>query len=207
MTPREQELLAVGRRMIATEAETLARLGESLDQSFVEAVDTILACRGKLIVSGMGKSGIIARKIAATLTSTGTPALFLHPAEAAHGDLGIITPEDVVVLLSYSGETDELRSIVLHAQRGGNPIISITGNPNSSLATKANVNLNIKVEREDCVLDIVPTSSTTAELAIGDAIATALMHSRRFRCDDFARLHPGGYIEHRIEMTQGDTYK
>lgn len=207
MIQRQQELLAIGRKMIDTEAQTLARLGESLDQSFVEAIEIILDCRGKLVFSGMGKSGHIARKIAATLTSTGTPALFLHPAEAAHGDLGIITPEDVVVLLSYSGETDELRSIVYHAERGGNKIIAMTGNSASSLAKRANVHLSIKVESEDCVLDIVPTSSTTAELAMGDAIATALMYSRGFHSSDFALLHPGGYIERRIEMANSETTK
>lgn len=207
MISRQQELLNVGRKMIHTEAETLLRLEQLLDDSFVEAIERILVCRGKLVFTGMGKSGLIARKIAATLTSTGTPSLFLHPAEAAHGDLGIITPHDIIVALSYSGETDELRSIVNHAKENNNPIIAMTGNSASSLASIADVHLSIKVDNEDCVLDIVPTSSTTAQLALGDAMAAALMFLRGFRCDDFAHLHPGGYIERRIEMTKGGEHK
>ena len=200
MTVLHEELLSVGRKMIRTEVDTLALMEQSLDDSFVMAVEAILQCRGKLILTGMGKSGLVARKIAATLTSTGTPSVFLHPAEASHGDLGIITREDVVVALSYSGETDELRAIVEYAKTQGNRLIAMTGCITSSLAKAADVNLNIVANQEDGVIDIVPTASTTAQLAMGDAIATALMHARGFRRADFARLHPGGYIERRIEM-------
>lgn len=187
--------------MIHTEADTLYLLEQSLDASFAAAVEAIYHCRGKVVITGMGKSGLIARKIAATLTSTGTPTIFLHPAEASHGDLGIIAADDVVFALSYSGETDELRAIVEYAERNNNAIIAMTGNASSSLARHSDVHLNITVESEDCVLDIVPTSSTTAQLAMGDAIATTLMHMRGFQRGDFAHLHPGGYIERRIEMT------
>lgn len=204
MTTRNEELLMVGRTMIHTEAEALTLLEQSLNESFIAAVETIYTCRGKVVITGMGKSGIIARKIAATLTSTGTPTIFLHPAEASHGDLGIISEDDVIFALSYSGETDELRAIVEYAEHNNNPIIAMTGNATSSLANHANVCLNITIKAEDSVLDIVPTASTTAQLALGDAIATALMHLRGFHCSDFARLHPGGYIERRIEMTQNN---
>ena len=190
--------------MINTEVETLTLLAQSLDESFLAAVEAIYNCTGKVVITGMGKSGIIARKIAATLTSTGTPTIFLHPAEASHGDLGIITAGDVVIALSYSGETDELRAIVEYAERNNNTLIAMTGNASSSLARHANVLLNITVQTEDCVLDIVPTSSTTAQLAMGDAIATVLMQMRDFKCANFAQLHPGGYIERRIKMNEGN---
>lgn len=202
MTFQHDELLAVGRKMIHTEVDTLTLLAESLDDSFIAAVEAIYNCTGKVVITGMGKSGIIARKIAATLTSTGTPTIFLHPAEASHGDLGIIAAGDVVIALSYSGETDELRAVVEYAERNNNTLIAMTGNASSSLARHGNVLLNIMVQTEDCVLDIVPTSSTTAQLAMGDAIATVLMHMRGFQCADFAQLHPGGYIERRIKMNE-----
>lgn len=202
MTFQHEELLALGRKMINTEVETLTLLAQSLDDSFLAAVEAIYNCTGKVVITGMGKSGIIARKIAATLTSTGTPTIFLHPAEASHGDLGIITAGDVVMALSYSGETDELRAIVDYAERNNNTLIAMTGNASSSLARHANVLLNITVQTEDCVLDIVPTSSTTAQLAMGDAIATVLMQMRSFKCANFAQLHPGGYIERRIKMNE-----
>lgn len=204
MTFQHEELLALGRKMINTEVETLTLLAQSLDESFLAAVEAIYNCTGKVVITGMGKSGIIARKIAATLTSTGTPTIFLHPAEASHGDLGIITAGDVVIALSYSGETDELRAIVEYAERNNNTLIAMTGNASSSLARHANVLLNITVQTEDCVLDIVPTSSTTAQLAMGDAIATVLMQMRDFKCANFAQLHPGGYIERRIKMNEGN---
>lgn len=202
MTFQHEELLALGRKMINTEIETLTLLAQSLDDSFLAAAEAIYNCTGKVVITGMGKSGIIARKIAATLTSTGTPTIFLHPAEASHGDLGIITAGDVVMALSYSGETDELRAIVDYAERNNNTLIAMTGNASSSLARHANVLLNITVQTEDCVLDIVPTSSTTAQLAMGDAIATVLMQMRGFKCTNFAQLHPGGYIERRIKMNE-----
>ena len=202
MTLKHEELLAMGRKMLRTEIETLALLEQSLDDSFTTAVEMILQNRGKLVITGMGKSGLIARKIAATLTSTGTPTIFLHPAEASHGDLGIITSGDIVLALSYSGETDELRAVVNFAKSNGNTLIAMTGNASSSLAQAADLHLNITAPKEDSVIDIVPTSSTTAQLALGDAIATALMYARGFRRVDFGRLHPGGYIERRIEMSE-----
>lgn len=204
MTFQHEELLALGRKMINTEVETLTLLAQSLDDSFLAAVEAIYNCAGKVVITGMGKSGIIARKIAATLTSTGTPTIFLHPAEASHGDLGIINAGDVVIALSYSGETDELRAIVEYAERNNNTLIAMTGNASSSLARHADVLLGITVQTEDCVLDIVPTSSTTAQLAMGDAIATVLMQMRGFKCANFAQLHPGGYIERRIKMNESN---
>lgn len=201
MTSEQEILLGVGRRMIEAEARALSAMASALEAEFVQAVESILACRGKVVFTGMGKSGHVARKIAATMTSTGTPAIFLHPAEAAHGDLGIISSDDVVVVLSYSGQTDELRSVVDFAHRGGNRIIAITGSRDSHLATMADVVLCVGVDEEDCVLDIVPTVSTTAQLAMGDALAVALMEARGFRAEEFGRFHPGGYIERRRRRT------
>lgn len=200
MTPKHEALLNIGRKMIDSEVKALMAISTSLGDDFLTAVDMILECRGKLILTGMGKSGYIARKIAATLTSTGTPTLFLHPAEAAHGDLGIISKNDVVMTFSYSGETDEVVAVARFAKDNGNRFIAMTGDASSSLARMADVHLNIVVEEEDSVLNIVPTSSTTAQLALGDAIAAALMHARNFRAQDFGHLHPGGYIERRIKM-------
>lgn len=207
MTPQQKELLNVGRRSLRNEISTLERIESTLDISFIQAVEMILTCKGKLILTGMGKSGHIARKIAATLTSTGTPALFLHPAEASHGDLGIIATNDIVVALSYSGETDELRDVVYYALEHKNPIIAITGSATSSLAKHADIHLDIMVTQEDCVLNIVPTCSTTAQLALGDALASALMFARNFHPEDFAHLHPGGYIERRMSLRENNEHK
>lgn len=204
MTPQQKELLEIGRKSLRNEISTLERIESTLDTSFIQAVEMILECRGKIILTGMGKSGHIARKIAATLTSTGTPALFLHPAEASHGDLGIIAAGDVVVVLSYSGETNELRDVVTYATKNNNPIIAITGSATSSLAKHANIHLDIMVTQEDCVLNIVPTSSTTAQLALGDALASSLMYARSFRAEDFAHLHPGGYIDRRMSLKENN---
>jgi arabinose-5-phosphate isomerase len=201
MTPQQQELLDIGRRSLRNDIEALKTLEASLDNHFSEAVEAILACRGKVILTGMGKSGHGARKIAATLTSTGTPAIFLHPAEASHGDMGIIGSEDIIVALSYSGDTDEIRNIVRFAEECDIPIIAITGRASSYLAHHADILLNVEVEQEDCMLNIVPTTSTTAQIAVGDALASALIYARNFRAEDFARLHPGGYIERRIATT------
>lgn len=175
----------------------------SLGEEFVSAVEIILGCRGKLIVTGMGKSGHIACKIAATLASTGTPSFFLHPAEAFHGDLGMISKEDVVLALSYSGETDEILKIIPFIHENGNKLIAMTGKPQSSLARNADVHLDIMVREEACILHLAPTSSTTAQLAMGDALATTLMHARKFTAMDFARLHPGGSLGRRLLMTVG----
>ena len=190
MTP--QDILNIGRKTLHNEAETLRQIEHSLDDSFVEAVELIFACRGKVVVTGMGKSGIIAHKIAAMLTSTGTPALFLHPAEALHGDLGIIAKGDILLALSHSGHTEEVCRVADYTSSLGNNIISLTSHRDSLLAKKSNIVLCAEVECEDCLLNIVPTASTTAHLALGDAIATALMYKRNFHLEDFRRLHPEG---------------
>lgn len=201
MTRKDEAILDVGRKMIFSEAQALLAIGSSLGDAFMDAVTMLLECRGKIILTGMGKSGYVARKIAATLTSTGMPSVFLHPAEAAHGDLGIIAEGDIVVALSYSGETDEVVGVARFAKRSGNGVVAMTGDEASSLATLADVHLDIMVKEEDSVLNIVPTASTTAQLAMGDALATAMMYARNFQAHDFGHLHPGGYIERRIKMT------
>lgn len=202
-----QQIIEVGRRTIHAEALALKHMEESLGDEFVRAVEIILACRGKLIVTGMGKSGHIACKIAATLASTGTPSFFLHPAEAFHGDLGMISPDDVVLALSYSGETDEILKIVPFVHSNGNRLISMTGNAASTLARNSDVHLDIMVRKEACILHLAPTSSTTAQLAMGDALAATLMHLRGFTAMDFARLHPGGSLGRRLLMTVGNVMR
>lgn len=202
MRIERENILTIGRNTIATEARALSTIEAHLDERFAEAVECIYNCRGRLIVSGMGKSGHVARKIAATLTSTGTRAIFLHAAEALHGDLGIIAPEDVVLALSHSGETEEMIRVADYVVANNNTLIAMTGNESSSLALRANIVLNTRIEDEGTILDIVPTVSTTAQLAMGDAIAMALMHIADFHAADFARVHPGGYIEKRIKESQ-----
>lgn len=192
MTP--QDILNIGRKTLHNEAETLLQIENSLDDRFIEAVDLIYECSGKVVVTGMGKSGIIAHKIAAMLTSTGTPAIFLHPAEALHGDLGIISKGDILLALSHSGQTEEVCRVADYASSIGNSIVALTSHCDSRLATYANIILCSEVKREDCLLNIVPTASTTAHLALGDAIATALMFKRNFHLEDFRRLHPEGTI-------------
>ena len=174
------------------------RLGTSADSEFALALQILLQCKGRVVVSGMGKSGHIARKIAATLASTGTPAMFVHPAEAAHGDLGMVTESDVLIAISNSGESEELLAIVPVIKRLGAALISMTGKPNSSLASLAQVHLNIAVAKEACPLNLAPTASTTATLALGDALAVALLDLRGFREEDFARSHPGGALGRRL---------
>ncbi|MDE6711992.1 MAG: SIS domain-containing protein, partial [Alistipes sp.] len=174
------QLLDVARRAVHTEMLALRHLEETLGDEFAAAVGLILACRGKCIVTGMGKSGLIGRKIAATLASTGTPSFFLHPGEAFHGDLGMISPDDVVVALSYSGETDEILKIVPFIHSNGNKLISMTGNPESALARNSDVHLDVAVKEEACILHLAPTSSTTAQIAMGDALAVSLMRMRDF---------------------------
>ncbi len=176
----------------------LARLTLSPDHPFARASALLFHCRGRVVVSGMGKSGHIARKIAATLASTGTPALFVHPAEAAHGDLGMVTEADVMIAISNSGESEELLSIVPVIKRLGAKLISMTGRPESSLAKLADVHLDVAVEKEACPLNLAPTASTTATLALGDALAVALLDARGFREEDFARSHPGGSLGRRL---------
>jgi arabinose-5-phosphate isomerase len=184
--------LTLARRVLETEAAAILALLERLDGRFSCAVELLRTCRGRVIFTGIGKSGIIAQKVAATMTSTGTPSLFLHAADAIHGDLGIVQPEDVVVALSYSGETDELLRLLETIKRLGAKLIAITGQPKSSLALAADVALDCSVTQEACPMNLAPTASTTATLALGDALAMALLVEKGFRQDDFANLHPGG---------------
>lgn len=194
------EIIKVAKETIRTESKALHTIEERIDEYFVSAVEMILASRGKVIMIGIGKSGLIARKISATLASTGTPSFFLHPAEAFHGDFGMISPEDIVIVTSYSGETDEVLKTIPFIHSSGNPFIAISGNPESTLAKNADIHLNIGVKSEACILKLAPTTSTTAQLAMGDALAVALMKCRDFTATDFARLHPGGSLGRRLLM-------
>jgi arabinose-5-phosphate isomerase len=194
-TPHALEL---GREVLNIEAAAVQALATRLDENFLHALDVILRCEGRVIVSGMGKSGHIASKIAATLSSTGTPAYFVHPAEASHGDLGMITSTDVIIALSYSGESQELMTIVPAIKRQGAKLISMTGNPASSLAKVADVHLNSAVDKEACPMGLAPTASTTAALALGDALAVALLDAKGFGASDFALSHPGGNLGRRL---------
>jgi len=189
---------ALARKVLQTEAAAILALVARLDGAFDRAVDLLRQCRGRVILTGMGKSGIISQKIAATLTSTGTAAFFLHPAEAIHGDLGAIQSDDVVVALSYSGETDEILRLIETIRRLGAKLVTITGSPRSTLAQTADVTLDCSVAEEACPMNLVPTASTTAALAIGDALAMTLLVEKGFREEDFARLHPGGKIGKRL---------
>ena len=190
--------LALARDVLNIEAAAVQSLSSRLDESFISAMNVVLHCEGRVIVSGMGKSGHIARKIAATLSSTGTPAYFVHPAEASHGDLGMITSEDVIIALSYSGESQELLTIVPVIKRQGAKLISMTGNSASSLAKVSDVHLNAAVDKEACPMGLAPTASTTAALALGDALAVALLDAKGFGAEDFARSHPGGSLGRRL---------
>jgi arabinose-5-phosphate isomerase len=190
--------LALARDVLRTEAAAIHALEARLSDRFVAAVELLFRCRGRVVVSGIGKSGIVARKLAATLASTGTPAFFVHAAEASHGDLGMIAPDDVVVMLSNSGETDELTLLTPHLKRQGAALIAITGNEQSSLAQAADVHLDAAVDAEACPLGLAPTASTTAALALGDALALALLDARGFSVEDFARAHPGGALGRRL---------
>lgn len=204
---KKAQILDVARRAIHTEMQALRHMEETLGDAFAEAVELILAGRGKCIVTGMGKSGLVGRKIAATLASTGTPSFFLHPGEAFHGDLGMISKEDVVLALSYSGETDEILKIVPFVHANGNPLVSMTGNPDSALAKHSDVHLDVGVAEEACILHLAPTTSTTAQIAMGDALAVSLMQLRGFTSVDFARLHPGGSLGRRLLMTVGNVMR
>lgn len=195
VSPRALEL---GRQVLDIEAAAVQALSTRLDDSFLHALDVILRCEGRVIVSGMGKSGHIARKIAATMSSTGTPAYFVHPGEASHGDLGMVASSDVFIALSYSGESQELMTIVPIIKRQGAKLISMTGNPASSLARVADVHLNAAVDKEACPMGLAPTASTTASLALGDALAVALLDAKGFSAENFARSHPGGSLGRRL---------
>lgn len=210
MTLHPDELKRLARAVIDNEATAVARLRERIDDAFVEACRLILDCRGRVVVTGMGKSGHIAGKLAATLASTGTPAFFVHPGEASHGDLGMIVPGDVVLALSNSGETDELLTILPVIKRHAIPLIAMTGRNQSSLAHEADVHLDASVENEACPLGLAPTTSTTVALALGDALAIGLLENRGFTAEDFALSHPGGSLGRRLLlhvrdiMHQGD---
>ena len=194
----DAKALELAKRVLRIEAQAVAGLIDRLDAGFPRAIALILACRGRVVVSGVGKSGHIARKIAATLASTGTPAYFVHAAEAAHGDLGMITRDDVLIALSNSGESEELLTIVPLVKRQGGRLVAITGNPASSLAREADAHLDAGVAEEACPLNLAPTASTTAALAMGDALAVALLDARNFNAEDFARSHPGGRLGRRL---------
>src|SRR5688572_19397451 len=186
--------LTLARKVLQTEAAAVLALVDRLDHRFAQAITLICLCKGRVIVTGMGKSGIICRKIAATLASTGTPAFFLHPAEAVHGDLGVIQSDDVVIAMSYSGETEELTRVLETLKRIGAPLIALTGGTKSTLGQAANVALDCSVSEEACPMNLVPTASTTAALAMGDALAMTVLVEKGFKPDDFANLHPGGKL-------------
>jgi len=188
----------IAKRVFEVEIESLQHVAGLIDDKFTGVVEAILGNTGKVIVIGVGKSGLIGKKIAATLSSTGTPSLFLHPGDAFHGDLGIIGSDDTIILISYSGETDEVLKIIPFLKWNNNLIISITGNINSTVAKNSNLHLNINITREACPLALAPTSSTTAALVMGDALAIALMESRNFQEEDFARFHPGGSLGRKL---------
>ena len=196
--------LQLAARTLDIEAAALAGVKARLDDAFAQATYTMLACRGRVVVMGMGKSGHVGRKIAATLASTGTPAMFVHPAEASHGDLGMVTPNDVVLAISNSGESDELNAIVPLLRRQGVPLLAMTGRADSTLARHADLVLSSAVEQEACPLNLAPTASTTAQIALGDALAVALLDARGFKEDDFARSHPGGALGRRLLVHVAD---
>ena len=196
--PTASESIASARRTLSIESQALTALCDRLDDSFARAVQMVLACEGRVVVSGIGKSGHIARKIAATLASTGTPAFFMHGVEALHGDLGMLTSRDMVLAISYSGTASELLTVLTIAKRMGIPLIAITGDSQSQLAVNADLHLDVHVEQEACPLNLAPTASTTATLALGDAIAVACLEARGFSSEDFARSHPGGALGRRL---------
>lgn len=201
---RKEELLDLARDVLRLEAEAVAALAERVGEPFLLACRILLDCRGRVVVTGMGKSGMIARKIAATLASTGTPALFLHPAEGVHGDLGMVAAGDVVLALSYSGESDEMIAILPVLKRLGIRLVAMTGGLQSTLAQHSEVVLDVSVPREACPHNLAPTSSTTAALALGDALALAVMRARRFTPEQFAFFHPAGALGRRLLLRVGD---
>ncbi|GAA4860927.1 KpsF/GutQ family sugar-phosphate isomerase [Luteimonas vadosa] len=203
-TDTDAGLAASGRRVLEIEQQALQAVAERIDGAFSQACRLMLACRGRVVCTGMGKSGHVARKIAATLASTGTPAFYVHPGEAGHGDLGMVTDADIVLALSYSGESDELLMLLPVLKRQGNALIAMTGRPQSTLARGAEVHLDISVPAEACPLDLAPTASTTASLAMGDALAVALLEARGFTADDFARSHPAGALGRRLLLHIAD---
>ena len=201
MSQKTDRIIERGKRVLGLERDSLSATIDRLDGSFTRAVELMRDSKGRVIVSGVGKSGLIGRKVAATLTSTGTPATFLHPADSVHGDLGIVGPDDVAILISKSGESDELFALIEHLKRLGVRIIALTGEGKSGLAKHADVALDASVKEEACPHDLAPTTSTTVALALGDALAVALLEEKGFRREDFARLHPGGSIGRKL-LTQ-----
>lgn len=204
MMTKNTEILDAARKVIQIEAEAVAALAARLDDSFARAVEMVLACSGRVVVTGMGKSGLICQKMAATMASTGTPTIFLHPAEGVHGDLGMLMKGDVVIAVSNSGETEEISRILPTIKRMGLPLISMTGNPASTLARAGDVFLDISIKEEACPLQLAPTASTTVTLAMGDALAVALLLQRGFREEDFAMYHPGGALGKRLLLRVED---
>ncbi|MEJ2315211.1 MAG: KpsF/GutQ family sugar-phosphate isomerase, partial [Nitrospirota bacterium] len=204
MAKELMNILEEAKKVFAIESRAVARLAERLDDNFEKAVRLIHDCGGRVIVCGMGKSGIIGKKIAATLASTGTPAFYLHPAEASHGDLGMVTGQDIVLALSNSGETDELVALLPHLKRFNVKLIALTGNTSSTLARASDVRLDVSVEEEACPMGIVPTASTTAARAMGDALAVALLLMRGLKEEDFAAFHPKGSLGKKLLVTVGE---
>ena len=202
--PKSTDLLALAARVLEIESRAVNELVSRLDEAFATACRLCLEIQGRVVVTGMGKSGHIGGKIAATLASTGTPSFFMHPAEASHGDLGMITPHDLLLAVSYSGETDEVLTILPLVKRMGAKLISMTGKPQSTLARVADVHLDVSVSEEACPLNLAPTASTTATLAMGDALAVALLESRGFTAEDFARSHPSGSLGKRLLLRVAD---
>ena len=198
------EFIEQAKKILQIEAKAVNALVDRIDETFVEAIDIIYSCTGKIIVTGMGKSGIIGKKIAATFASTGTPAFFLNPAEGSHGDIGMVTKGDVVLMLSNSGETEEIITIIPTLKRMNMKIIAMTGNPKSLLARSADVSLDVSVEEEACPMGLAPTASTTAALAMGDALAITLLNKRGFTAEDFALFHPGGTLGRKLILTVAD---
>lgn len=203
----DQDFCELGLAVINIEANAIQRLANRVNKEFAEACRLLLACEGRIVVIGMGKSGHIANKIAATLASTGSPAFFVHPGEASHGDLGMITTKDVVVAISNSGETQEILTILPLLKRLAIPLVALTGNPNSAMAQAANVHLDVSVEQEACPLGLAPTASTTAALAMGDALAVALLKARGFTAEDFAFAHPNGSLGKRLLLRVEDVMR
>ncbi|MEE9524032.1 MAG: KpsF/GutQ family sugar-phosphate isomerase [Thermodesulfovibrionales bacterium] len=200
---KKEDLLAVAKKVLNTEAAAITALIDNLDHNFEKAIETIYSSKGRTVITGMGKSGLIGKKIASTLSSTGTPTLFLHPAEAGHGDLGMVTEDDVVIALSNSGETDEILKLIPYIKRFNVTLISLT-EPDSTLARSSDIILNVSVKEEACPMDVVPTASTTATLAMGDALAIALLTRRGFKEEDFAMYHPNGSLGKKLLISVAD---
>ena len=200
----KNDYIAIAKETLQIEAQTLLEAGERLDEGIEKAVEAILGCRGKLVVTGVGKSGLIGAKMAATFASTGTPSFFLHPTEALHGDLGMVGKDDVVLAISYSGESEELSSILPHIKRFDIPLVGMTRNSASTLGRYSDIVIEVNVEKEACPLDIAPTSSTTLTLALGDALAVCLMKARNFQKEEFASFHPGGALGRKLFVKVSD---